>query len=77
MLSPGDLKRGANVFQSMGCASCHTIDDFKAISLGPELTEIGAFRNWAWLAESVIDPNAEIGANWRGANLNHKSGDSG
>jgi len=63
----GDPARGSIVFLTMQCGSCHTNGDQKAISVGPDLTHIGDYRNWTWLAQSVIDPNAEIGANWRNA----------
>jgi len=61
----GDPSHGHGVFKKMQCGSCHTVGDQDAISVGPDLTEIGAYRNWTWLAQSVIDPNAEIGANWQ------------
>ena len=65
----GDPVRGHAVFQDMRCFSCHQVGDQKAISIGPDLTAIGAFRNWAWLAQSLIDPNAEVGANWQSATV--------
>jgi len=76
MLNPfrdGDPSRGRKVFQKMQCRGCHTVGDQEAISIGPDLTEIGAYRNWTWLAQSVIDPNAEIGANWQNATVYLKS----
>ena len=72
MLNPfrnGDSSRGREVFKKMQCRGCHTVGDQEAISIGPDLTEIGAYRNWTWLAQSVINPNAEIGANWRNATV--------
>ena len=70
----GDPRRGEVVFKEMACASCHRVGDRAAISVGPELTAIGAFRNWIWLAQAVIDPNAEIGINWRDATVYLKPG---
>ncbi|NIR69202.1 c-type cytochrome [candidate division KSB1 bacterium] len=63
----GDPERGKTIFTDAGCPSCHTTKpgEKKSSTAGPDLTAIGAFRNWTWLAESVIDPNAEIGSNWR------------
>ncbi|MFQ5675659.1 MAG: c-type cytochrome, partial [bacterium] len=61
----GDATRGKTLFADAGCPSCHTVGEQKSVSPGPDLTEIGAYRNWAWLAESIIDPNAEIGSNWK------------
>ncbi len=70
----GDPKRGKAVFEDMGCRSCHTVGAQKAISVAPELTAIGAFRNWTWLAQAVVEPNAEIGANWKDATVFLKPG---
>lgn len=70
----GDARRGRRVFQSMGCGSCHTVGDQKAVSIAPELTAIGAFRNWVWLVQAVTDPNAEIGANWKDVTVYLKPG---
>lgn len=62
----GDAEEGAEIFTAYGCAKCHTVGDMKSTAPGPDLTEIGAFRTWAWIAQSVLDPNAEVGRNWRG-----------
>ena len=70
----GSPRRGRWVFQDMGCGSCHTVGDHKAISVAPEFTAIGAYRDWAWLAQSITDPNAEVGANWRDAIVYLKPG---
>ncbi|MFQ5846746.1 MAG: c-type cytochrome [Candidatus Methylomirabilales bacterium] len=72
----GNPKRGKEVFTEAGCNSCHAVGHRDESSIGPDLSAIGAYRNWAWLAESVIDPNAEIGANWKNATVNLKSGKS-
>jgi len=61
----GDPKRGREVFLEFGCDSCHPVGDHPSVSPGPDLTEIGAYRPWTWLAQSIFDPNAEIGANWK------------
>lgn len=65
----GDPERGNAVFQEFGCNSCHTVGAQKAVSVGPDLTQIGAYRNWTWLAESLLDPNAEIGTEWQYATV--------
>lgn len=71
----GDAERGEEVFRKMRCRACHRVGDQKAVSIGPELTRIGAFRNGAWLAEAILDPNAEIGANWRNVSVELTSGE--
>ncbi|MFQ5684307.1 MAG: c-type cytochrome [Candidatus Binatia bacterium] len=70
----GDPGRGKQIFADAGCISCHAVGHRKASSVGPDLSAIGAFRNWTWLAQSVIDPNAEVGANWKNATVHLKSG---
>ncbi|MFQ5705416.1 MAG: c-type cytochrome [Gemmatimonadales bacterium] len=60
----GDPERGREVWDDMGCNSCHTVGDEPGTSAGPDLTAIGAYRNWTWLAESLLEPNKEIGKNW-------------
>lgn len=66
--------RGRKVFDSMGCGSCHTVGERESVSIAPELTAIGTFRNWTWLLQAVTDPNAEIGANWIEATVYLKPG---
>ncbi|RMF65651.1 MAG: hypothetical protein D6743_07685 [Calditrichaeota bacterium] len=65
----GDATRGKTLFTDAGCPSCHTVGEKKSVSPGPDLTGIGAYRNWTWLAQSIIDPNAEIGSNWKYASV--------
>ena len=65
----GDAERGKAAFQEVGCNSCHTVGAQKAVSVGPDLTQIGAYHNWTWLAESLVDPNAEIGKEWHYATV--------
>ena len=54
---PGDVARGERVYQSKGCAACHMIAG-EGSGYGPELTEIGAKRNAAFLRESLVAPEA-------------------
>lgn len=60
----GDAERGRQVWQEMGCHSCHTVGEEAGVSPGPDLTGIGRYRNWTWLAESLFEPNREIGKDW-------------
>ncbi|MFQ6615302.1 MAG: c-type cytochrome [Fidelibacterota bacterium] len=64
----GDPKRGGAAFKEVGCANCHAVGSERG-GVGPELTAIGAYRNWQWLAESILDPDAEIGQEWTGATV--------
>ena len=54
---PGSADRGAAVYQSNGCASCHVIDGRGGI-LGPELTTIGGRRGAVYLREAIVKPAA-------------------
>ena len=54
---PGNAERGAAIYQSSGCASCHVVDGRGGI-LGPELTSIGSRRGSVYLRESVVTPAA-------------------
>jgi len=56
---PGDASRGERVYQSKGCAACHMIAG-EGSGYGPELTEIGAKRNAAFLRESIVAPEASV-----------------
>jgi cytochrome c oxidase cbb3-type subunit 3 len=55
--SAGDAQRGAAVYTSIGCASCHVVNGLGGI-LGPELTTIGARRGAPYLREAIIKPEA-------------------
>ena len=54
---PGDAKRGAALYVSTGCATCHVIAG-AGIGVGPELTTIGLQRGPAHLRESLLKPEA-------------------
>ena len=54
---PGNAERGAALYQSSGCGSCHVVDGRGGI-LGPELTTIGSRRGSVYLRESVVKPAA-------------------
>jgi putative heme-binding domain-containing protein len=54
---PGNAERGAAVFQSTGCGSCHAVDGRGGI-LGPELTTIGGRRGAIYLREALVRPAA-------------------
>lgn len=54
---PGNAERGAAVYQSSGCASCHVVDGRGGI-LGPELTSIGGRRGAVYLREATVTPAA-------------------
>jgi putative heme-binding domain-containing protein len=56
---PGDAGRGARVFETRGCAGCHMVAG-KGSGFGPELTQIGARRNAAYLRQTILQPAASL-----------------
>ena len=54
---PGNAQRGAALYQSTGCGSCHVIGGRGGI-LGPELTAIGGRRGSVYLREALVKPAA-------------------
>jgi putative heme-binding domain-containing protein len=55
--APGDVRHGAALFESAGCAACHVVNGTGG-TLGPELTAIGALRGPTYLRESIVKPEA-------------------
>jgi putative heme-binding domain-containing protein len=53
----GDIQRGARIYQSTGCPSCHVVGGEGGV-LGPELTSIGALRGAPYLRDAVVKPAA-------------------
>jgi len=56
---PGDAARGRALYQKSGCMACH-IGHGEGSGVGPELSDIGARRNAAYLRESLLQPNAAV-----------------
>src|SRR5262249_18527975 len=54
---PGSATRGATIYQSNGCQSCHVVDG-QGGTLGPELTAIGSRRGAPYLREAIVKPAA-------------------
>src|SRR5262245_37938570 len=54
---PGDAKRGAALYESNGCASCHIVTGTGG-ALGPELTRIGSLRGPSYLRDALVKPAA-------------------
>jgi len=53
----GNAERGAEVYQTTGCGSCHVVGGRGGI-LGPELTTIGGRRGSVYLREAIVTPAA-------------------
>jgi cytochrome c oxidase cbb3-type subunit III len=56
---PGDAARGAQVYEAVGCAACHTIRG-RGGPTGPDLTDVGARSSPAFLRRSIVDPQADV-----------------
>jgi len=55
----GDAKKGAAVYKSLACSTCHIVAG-EGGNLGPDLTEIGFLRGAAYLREAVIAPGSSL-----------------
>ena len=57
---PGDVARGAALYQGKGgCAGCHMIKGQGRL-IGPDLSAIGLRRNAAYLREAILNPEAAL-----------------
>jgi putative heme-binding domain-containing protein len=56
---PGDVKKGAAIYKTLACASCHIVAG-EGGTVGPDLTEIGALRGAPYLREAIVDPGASL-----------------
>jgi putative heme-binding domain-containing protein len=56
---PGDAARGAEVYVSAGCQSCHTIRG-RGGPTGPDLTDVGARSSPAYIRQAIVDPQAAV-----------------
>ncbi|MCW5980373.1 MAG: c-type cytochrome [Bryobacteraceae bacterium] len=56
---PGDAARGRRLYVSNGCSGCHIVRG-EGAGAGPELTDVGARRNAAYLRESLIAPDKAV-----------------
>lgn len=60
MKSSGDRASGMEIFEGKGgCFQCHRVAG-RGSRLGPDLSEIGAVRNAAYLEKKLVDPKALI-----------------
>lgn len=55
----GNQEHGKAVYKARGCAGCHVVNG-EGSAYGPELSDIGARRNAAFLKESLLDPGASV-----------------
>jgi len=69
-LPNGDAAKGRAVFQKYECQYCHEVrgEDFPfaGVDYGPELSQMGPLHPLEYFAESVMNPNAVVGKQYRG-----------
>ena len=69
-LPNGDAAEGRAVFQKYECQYCHEVrgEDFPfaGVDYGPELSQMGPLHPLEYFAESVMNPNAVVGKQYRG-----------
>lgn len=52
---------GRTLFQTRGCAGCHTLEDARAMGdEGPDLTNLATRHDAAYVRQSIATPNAVI-----------------
>jgi cytochrome c551/c552 len=57
----GSPEAGRAVFESQGCGSCHTFAPAGSSgTVGPNLGEVLAGKDAAFIRQSIVDPNAEV-----------------
>ncbi len=57
------VELGQLLFETRGCSSCHTLDNLSRSNIGPELTRVALDASEAQIAESIVNPDAEISTN--------------
>jgi cytochrome c oxidase cbb3-type subunit 3 len=65
----GDAARGEALFWGKaGCSNCHAVGK-RGNRLGPDLSRVGRQRSAGFLRESLLQPEADIAANYQGVTV--------
>jgi len=71
-LPKGDAKKGRDVFVKYECYYCHEVRGeefpFAAVDYGPELSQMGPLHPLEYFAESIVNPDAVVGKEYRDSN---------
>lgn len=60
---PGDAARGRQLFEQLGCHTCHVVQGAglpPPLGAGPELSGMGSHHPAAYFTESILNPDAVI-----------------
>src|SRR4029450_13517795 len=60
----GNAARGAQVYESAGCAACHTIRG-RGGAMGPDLTDVGVRSSPSYLRRSIVEPQTDVPTGFR------------
>jgi len=69
----GNALAGKRVYDTQGCSRCHEIGN-QGSALGPDLTRIGVARSYEYLKTSIIDPSADIPAEYHAIRIVTQAG---
>jgi len=74
--SAGNPGRGERIYAGKGeCSRCHTVNGHGG-AIGPDLTDIGARQNAAYLRASLLEPDASVPLNFLQVHVVSKDGRS-
>ena len=51
---------GSDLFKTVGCGGCHTIEGVSPGQVGPDLTHVGGRADADYLRQSILEPDAVI-----------------
>jgi mono/diheme cytochrome c family protein len=72
----GSAGAGRAVFADQGCGTCHTFGPAGSSgTVGPNLDEVLAGKDAAFIRQSIVDPNAEIASGFSGGVMPQNYGD--
>jgi cytochrome c oxidase cbb3-type subunit III len=69
----GDAGRGEQLYQTNGCAACHTVRG-RGGAIGTDLTDIGSRSSPGYLRRSIVDPQAEVPNGFRSVRVMTRDG---
>jgi mono/diheme cytochrome c family protein len=72
----GSAEAGRTVFEDQGCGTCHTFAPAGSSgTVGPNLGEVLAGKDAAFIHESIVDPNAEVASGFSAGVMPQNYGD--